>query len=135
MDVEVERADQNSLWCETVQLIYGTTDIHSIPTAHCSTFIKSLHPLIPFMNISCLEVHNGISWRWSLDGSFTVSSAYKTMHESGVTTQYHRILWKIKAPYKVKVFFWLLLNNRLYIDTADFAAQKTQLRTEMLPLW
>jgi zinc-binding in reverse transcriptase len=35
------------------------------------------------------------------------------MHNTGVLSSYHHLLWKIRAPYKVKIFYWLLLQNGL----------------------
>jgi hypothetical protein len=48
-------------------------------------------------------------FRWSLNssGQFSVSSMYNTMLDSHIVP--HNIyLWKLKLPFKIKVFLWLL---------------------------
>lgn len=52
-------------------------------------------------------------WHWSTNAMFTVSSAYLVLHNTGIQFTYHRVLWKLKVPMKVKVFIWLMLLDKI----------------------
>jgi zinc-binding in reverse transcriptase len=104
---------QDCMWSKTMQLIYGTVQIQSIPLTRSSYFIKSLSKLQPFFHISYINTDEGGLWKWTTNGQFTMSSAYEMLHQSGIISQYHKHLLRMKAPTKVRVFFWLLLHDAL----------------------
>ncbi|KAJ4805083.1 RNA-directed DNA polymerase (Reverse transcriptase)-related family protein [Rhynchospora pubera] len=54
-----------------------------------------------------------IFWRWSANGLFSVSSTYMALSKAGKFVSPHNILWKIKIPPNIKLFLYLLLNDRI----------------------
>ncbi|KAJ1690987.1 hypothetical protein LUZ63_015142 [Rhynchospora breviuscula] len=76
--------DENSLWTSTIRELYGTTDIDRLSSLD--------------------EISNGFK---------DILRAYRILADTGVRSSYHPSLWKIKAPLKVRIFLWLLLQNRL----------------------
>lgn len=56
-------------------------------------------------------------WKWTPDGNYTASSAYRAFFVGSSSLLGAKELWKVKAPPKVKFFFWLALHGRLW--TAD----------------
>ncbi|KAJ1695641.1 hypothetical protein LUZ63_012339 [Rhynchospora breviuscula] len=48
-----------------------------------------------------------------MNGYFSSNSAYKVLADTGIWSYYYKQLWKIKVPPKVKIFLWLLLQDRL----------------------
>ena len=63
-----------------------------------------LHPLQP----------DRFVWKWTADGSFSVSSAYRAFFVGSTKLLGAKELWRTKAPPKVKLFFWLALHRRLW---------------------
>ena len=53
-------------------------------------------------------------WRWTADGSYSASSAYRAFFIGMTSLIGAKELWKAWAPPKCKFFFWLLLHNRLW---------------------
>ncbi|KAL4343005.1 hypothetical protein AHAS_Ahas11G0035100 [Arachis hypogaea] len=48
-----------------------------------------------------------LSWKHSVDGIFTVASAYKHLtRESRETTENWKEIWKWRGPERTKVFLW-----------------------------
>ena len=56
-------------------------------------------------------------WRWSADGTYSASSAYRAFFAGSTALLGARELWKARPPPRVKFFAWLALHNRLW--TAD----------------
>ncbi|KAF7807224.1 ribonuclease H [Senna tora] len=52
---------------------------------------------------------------WSLEahGRFSVRSAYRSLTSSGIQDSNWKIIWRLKAPERVKIFLWQALHNRL----------------------
>lgn len=80
-----------------------------------SFFLKDLTDLKPFyvILIETQQYPQDSKWKWEPNGLFSTRSTYKVRHHSGVLCQHYRRLWKIKCPPKVKVFLWVLLQNKL----------------------
>ncbi|KAJ3704354.1 hypothetical protein LUZ61_008059 [Rhynchospora tenuis] len=57
------------------------------------------------------------TWRWNKSGTFSSASAYRVISDPGVWSTRHTVLWRIKAPPRVKVFLWLLTADRLLTQT------------------
>jgi len=55
-------------------------------------------------------------WKWSPDGKYSASSAYKVFFHGSTNLLGAKELWRTKVPPRVK-FFWLSLHRRLW--TAD----------------
>jgi hypothetical protein len=53
-------------------------------------------------------------WRWTADGTYSASSAYRAFFVGMATLRGAKELWKVRAPPKCKFFFWLLLHDRLW---------------------
>jgi hypothetical protein len=70
-------------------------------------------------------------WRWTPDGYYSASSAYRFFFVGMSSLLGAKELWKASAPSKVKFFFWLALHGRIWTaerrmrhglqDTADCA--------------
>lgn len=52
-------------------------------------------------------------WKWSSSGDYTASSVYKLMVSGGKIQWNFKKIWEATAPSKVKIFTFLLLNNRV----------------------
>jgi hypothetical protein len=53
-------------------------------------------------------------WRWSLDGRYSVSSTYRAFFHGSASLLGAKELWAVRAPPRVKLFFWLALHKRLW---------------------
>ena len=53
-----------------------------------------------------LDVQDRFIWRFSVDGVYSASSAYKAMFIGSVKLRGAKQLWKASAPPKIKFFFW-----------------------------
>ena len=73
------------------------------------------------MKQSMCFVHNLepdlITWRWSPNGLFTVNSLYKWLEYGGIQNTYFTTIWKSHIPLKIKVFLWLLKQDRILTKT------------------
>ncbi len=56
---------------------------------------------------------DGIQWRWSTPGTFTVKSAFTFLQDGGFRGCFLPRLWAIRASLKVKIFLWLVLRGRV----------------------
>ena len=61
-------------------------------------------------------VPDGLIWSRASSGKYTAKSAYLVQFQGRTTTQYDRLLWKAWAPGKIKIFAWLLLQDRLWCN-------------------
>lgn len=59
--------------------------------------------------------HNNdkIAWWWEHSGKFTVRSIYKLLNFRGVNDNKYAIIWSLSLLPKIRIFLWLLLNNRI----------------------
>ena len=53
-------------------------------------------------------------WKWSADGAYSASSAYRAFFAGSTRLLGAKELWQTKAPPKIKMFFWLALHRRLW---------------------
>lgn len=56
-------------------------------------------------------------WRWTADGAYSASSAYKVFFVGMASMLGAKELWRSRAPPKIKLFFCLALHGRIW--TAD----------------
>lgn len=85
-----------------------------------SFFTKDLVTVLPFVKTS-IKLENGIpKWRWDKQGQFTCASAYRAMHHSGFISPFHGELWKTKVLMKVRIFIWLMLDNKILTQEVLF---------------
>ena len=109
------KQETNGYWSQTMMRLYGTSDPDQLGAddSH-SFFIKSLRSLSDLIKAGSVVDSPAITrWRFSTTGLFTTASAYKIMHDTGIFDIYWKRLWEVKAPPKVKIFFWLLIRNRI----------------------
>lgn len=59
------------------------------------------------LNQHCTDETDKISWKWTKNNKFSVKSTYEHLTKEDVGDPHSKI-WKAKAPYKVKIFLWLL---------------------------
>lgn len=53
-------------------------------------------------------------WKWSADGKYSASSAYRAFFYGSSSLLGAKELWQTKAPARVKFFFWTALHRRLW---------------------
>lgn len=53
-------------------------------------------------------------WRWTPDGKYSASSAYRAYFAGSASLLGAKELWQTKAPPRVKIFFWIALHRRLW---------------------
>ena len=63
------------------------------------------------------DVEDDIVWKHSMDGIYSVSTAYKAQFLGLTLSHMDFMVWKAWAPPKVKFFTWLALQGRIW--TAD----------------
>ncbi|KAJ4747435.1 RNA-directed DNA polymerase (reverse transcriptase)-related family protein [Rhynchospora pubera] len=56
-------------------------------------------------------------WRWDSKGCFSTQSCYNFLNFRGIKVKHSNLWWKIKIPYKVQIFMWLLHKNRILTKT------------------
>jgi exonuclease III len=59
---------------------------------------------------------DALRWKWSSDGSYSASSTYRAFFNGTSELRGARQLWKVRAPPRVKIFFWYVLHRRLWIS-------------------
>ena len=58
-------------------------------------------------NFNLVEGRDHFRWNLHNDGIFTVRSMY--LHEMNQHAPFrHKLIWKLKIPLKIKIFFWYL---------------------------
>ena len=60
------------------------------------------------------DVRDRLVWRWSADGAYSSSSAYKAFFHGLSSLPGARQLWRAAVPPKVKFFAWLALRGRIW---------------------
>ena len=63
-------------------------------------------------NVQLNELPDKLVWRWTADGTYTASSAYRMLHHGTTSSRGHRLVWKTWAPLRVRIFLWLALRRR-----------------------
>jgi len=53
------------------------------------------------------------TWEWDAKRTFSVYNAYYRINERGLRCPFPKVIWKIKAPLKVKAFFWPVVNRAI----------------------
>ncbi|XP_078158180.1 uncharacterized protein LOC144553861 [Carex rostrata] len=107
--------EREGIWASTLRLLYNISDVSQLPQDSLSPFIKQISELLPFYNssISWGQPDIGANWRWTTSGIFSCASAYRMMHDTGERSIYYNVLWKLKIPPKVRIFLWLMMDNKI----------------------
>ena len=56
-------------------------------------------------------------WKWTADGVYSASSAYRAFFFGTVALPRARLIWRAAVPPKLKFFFWLAIHGCIW--TAD----------------
>lgn len=54
-----------------------------------------------------------VKWRWTPSGNYTVHSLYLWLTYGGYPNQQFEITWQSKVPLKIKIFIWLLRQDKV----------------------
>lgn len=73
-----------------------------------------------------------IIWKWTANGEYSASSAYRAPFIGSVKSELKQLIWKPWAPQKCKFFAWLVTKNRVW--TSDHLATRGWPRNEVCPL-
>jgi hypothetical protein len=104
----VADALSNDRWI--LDLAHGQTDQI---VCDCVALARLLR-LVP-VNLTA-AVGDEIRWNLEASGCYTAASAYKAQFQAIHTSNFPQIIWKTWAPGKLKIFFWLMLLNRLWCN-------------------
>ncbi|WVZ77498.1 hypothetical protein U9M48_025357 [Paspalum notatum var. saurae] len=63
------------------------------------------------------DAEDRVIWKWSADGKYSTSSAYKALHLGSVALPGSELIWRSWLPLRVKIFLWLAFRRRHW--TAD----------------
>ncbi|XP_020270825.1 uncharacterized protein LOC109846014 [Asparagus officinalis] len=77
---------------------------------------REVQDLLSFIEpFSCGAISSPDTIRWPLhsSGIFSVKSFYSVLNSGGCKSRYFNFIWKSPIPLKVKVFFWLVSNQKL----------------------
>ncbi|KAJ4790934.1 RNA-directed DNA polymerase (reverse transcriptase)-related family protein [Rhynchospora pubera] len=109
-------AEPDSTWTAIVQTLYGTTEVTLLDQSGLlSHGLRDVLKYLPFYSASTVSSSDNLtlSWRWTNSGCYTSACAYFALADPGVRSPYYLKLWKLKAPPRVKIFLWLLLQDML----------------------
>jgi hypothetical protein len=99
--------------CEAITGRSWIRDIQGAPTAH--VLCDYVHVWAKVQGVVFDDmVADRFIWRWTADGSYSASSAYRAFFHGMASLRGAAELWKARAPAKCKFFFWLLLHERLW---------------------
>ncbi|KAJ1687022.1 hypothetical protein LUZ63_018412 [Rhynchospora breviuscula] len=76
---------------------------------------QALHILIA--NTQILHSDDQLVWRWDSKGVFSTHSAYNFLTFRGTLITKANMIWKLKVPYKIRIFIWLMSHNRILTKT------------------
>lgn len=62
------------------------------------------------------NVRDTIRWNREEKGEYTARSAYAMQFQGRPSSDFAKLIWKTWAPGKVKMFSWLLFQNRLWCN-------------------
>ncbi|KAJ4772002.1 RNA-directed DNA polymerase (reverse transcriptase)-related family protein [Rhynchospora pubera] len=108
--------EPDSTWASTVNLLYGSRDIPTLLAdgRTSAAFRDILHYNDFFSSSICNPgLPQQLTWKWSTTGEYSSASSYRILADPGMRSPYHILLWKIKAPPKVRIFLWLILLDRI----------------------
>ncbi|KAJ3678057.1 hypothetical protein LUZ60_001860 [Juncus effusus] len=107
--------NDSRIWTSLLSELYetqGANDLRNIPCSIASYFVKDMVSVLPLFNVG-LARGQPSRWRWTGDGIFNASSAYRFLTEPGIRCSWHHRFWTIKAPLKIKIFAWVAMQNKI----------------------
>lgn len=78
-----------------------------------SFFWKGLLKLLPIFAWSCVFQSEGIRWNWENSGLYSSKSFYHVIKTGGKERWPFPEIWHMRAPQSVKIFCYLVLQNRI----------------------
>jgi zinc-binding in reverse transcriptase len=110
-------AEPTSLWSERLRMHLGLTSINDLSnlTGPLTFFIKDLISLVPLFK-ACTRTTDHppqLLWMKTSNGIYSSKSAYDFFINPGVQPPYPYIPWKLHLPNKIKIFLWLMMQNKL----------------------
>jgi hypothetical protein len=97
---------------------------------HLSRFVE-LWSLIQNFHLN-ENLEDDISWRLTENGHYTTKSAYELQFLGSTLSSLYKSVWKAWAPPKIKLFIWLVNQNRIW--TADRLAKRGWPNCGLCPL-
>jgi hypothetical protein len=99
---KVEKELHNSKWIQGVWCISTREEL--------SQFMELWSML---RNVALnLESRDEIKWKWTLNGEYTTTSAYKIQFQGSHTPFQIDSLWKARVEPKVKTFTWTTMHKK-----------------------
>lgn len=95
------------------------TDIHGTLNPAATIEYVELWRLLHSIVLS--DEPDKLSWKWTIDGTYTARSAYHALFHGAITASHWQLIWKTWAPSYTKIFLWLVSLNRCW--TADRRAR------------
>jgi len=101
---------------EALQDHRWAADITGAPTTQVLCEYFRVWDLLAVVQLQPLQ-SDRFFWKWSADRRYSVSSTYRAFFHGSTSMLGAKELWSIRVPPRVKFFFWLALQERLW--TAD----------------
>ena len=102
----VQQALSNNTWISHIDISNGLTLDHVQQFAHLWEKVAQV--------TLAEDMEDSIIWKFTKDGSYSASSAYKAQFEGLTTSAMALSVWKVWAPPRCKFFAWLALQNRIW---------------------
>ena len=96
----------NNLWITNID---GT---NGLSIAHIEQFADLWEKLSTVVLEEDME--DSITWKFTKDGIYSASSAYKAQFEGLISSDLVKSVWRAWAPPRCKFFAWLVLQNRIW---------------------
>ena len=58
-----------------------------------------------------LGVRDRPIWNWDSKLIFSIKSVYYMLNDDGLWCLFAKVIWSIRAPFKVRAFLWLVIND------------------------
>ena len=102
----MKQALTNNRWISNINFANGLT------IAHVHQFAQ-LWEKISTVTLNN-DIEDSIVWKFTKDGTYSASSAYKAQFEGLTSSDMVQSVWKMWAPPRCKFFAWLVLQNRIW---------------------
>ena len=120
----VKQALTNNTWISHIDISNGLTIDHVQQFANLWEKVAQV--------TLAEDMEDSIIWKFTKDGSYSASSAYKAQFEGLTTSAMVLSVWKVWAPPRCKFFAWLVLQDRIW--TSDHLARRGWTNCGLCPL-
>jgi hypothetical protein len=69
--------------------------------------------LVIVNTISFSEDEDQLIWQYETNGVYSSSSMYSLVNLRGVQPVFLPLVWKLKIPPRIQVFFWIFSHNKI----------------------